>query len=573
MPAISLSLIGIGVVAVGTVWALWALTRKLQVPNNYPNAPRSLPYSIPFLKSTIPFVLDGLNLFRQASLYCQDRWPLRVDLLNGEVYIVQGAKNIASIFSTPGLTVTQAYGIALKHCFGMEQKAVDAYLADTSGSWHRPIPGSQTPWHGRVSYHTHENLVRGLLGAGLDPTMERIERLLLASLEGAVSRTSEWTYGMDLTEFFETHLGSAILQALYGPLLVTKNSDFNRNLWRYDKQIMRLAKRLPSWLIPEAYRLRDELLGAIMRWHQQATLLSETIPSCERTSGGEADPYWGSAMMRERNKMLLSIEGQDARSVASTDLGFIWASVTNVVPSTMTLCTHMYRDHSLVENIRLAALNCIRPGATLRFDLNKLGKQPLLLSMYAETLRFGVQIHIPRCSPHQPLSVAGVTIPPDKMIFINTSLAHTDESVWNTRNGEYPLDTFWAQRFLIDPKDEGSGPTRKECSQPLESTPRGEYKRMDGQGSSSGQFTLEGLDGSWIPYGGGQHACPGRILAKRIILLASSMMATMFDIELLAPNSLQFGSPRFGFGVRKPSAQVPFRIRRRKSVSQDPFIC
>lgn len=51
------------------------------------------------------------------------------------------------------------------------------------------------------------------------------------------------------------------------------------------------------------------------------------------------------------------------------------------------------------------------------------------------------------------------------------------------------------------------------------------------------------------------------------------MMATMFDIELLAPNSLQFGSPRFGFGVRKPSAQVPFRIRRRKSVSQDPFIC
>ena len=39
----------------------------------------------------------------------------------------------------------------------------------------------------------------------------------------------------------------------------------------------------------------------------------------------EEDPLWGSAMMRERYKTLRSINGQDGDSVASTDLGLIWA--------------------------------------------------------------------------------------------------------------------------------------------------------------------------------------------------------------------------------------------------------
>lgn len=38
----------------------------------------------------------------------------------------------------------------------------------------------------------------------------------------------------------------------------------------------------------------------------------------------------------------------------------------------------------------------------------------------------------------------------------------------------------------------------------------------------------------------------------------------MFDIEILADEkALEYGSPRFGFGVRKPVGKVPFRIRRR----------
>lgn len=218
----------------------------------------------------------------------------------------------------------------------MERKAVDVYISDTSGSRSRPIPGSNVPENKRVSYHTHENLVQGLLGAGLGPTTERIEEELFASLDSSVPsrRTQEkgWTYKEDLTEFVEEHLGSAMLKALFGPLLLADSPDFNRDLWKYDKKIMSLAKRLPVVFIPEAYRLRNKLLDSIMRWHRLASRLSAATRGRRSNNGndedkgaGDADPFWGSTMMRERHEMLLGIGDQDLKSVASTDLGFIWA--------------------------------------------------------------------------------------------------------------------------------------------------------------------------------------------------------------------------------------------------------
>lgn len=37
-------------------------------------------------------------------------------------------------------------------------------------------------------------------------------------------------------------------------------------------------------------------------------------------------------------------------------------------------------------------------------------------------------------------------------------------------------------------------------------------------------FSLDGLNGSWIPYGGGFRACPGRHFAKREILMTLAVM-------------------------------------------------
>ena len=161
----------------------------------------------------------------------------------------------------------------------------------------------------------------------------------------------------------------------------------------------------------------------------------------------------------------------------------------------MTLSVHAFCDISLLAQIRQDLTSMTKPGDQLKHDLGKLEKQPLLLSMYAETLRFGVQIHVPRTAPHRDLSIGNLQIPKNKLILINTWLAHTDETIWNSRNGTFPLDSFWAQRFLIDPKDPSSGPTKKKARA---------CERIEAEPSGAGevQFSLEGLEGAWIPYGG-----------------------------------------------------------------------
>ncbi|KAI9664061.1 MAG: hypothetical protein M1821_007552 [Bathelium mastoideum] len=435
----------------------------------------------------------------------------------------------------------------------MKHKAVTAYLSDTSGSQPKPIKGSRVLAENRVMYMTHENLVKGLLMDGLGPTSDRFERILTTSLQNAQVE-DEWTHLPDFLRFFEDHLGSAILESIFGQALLAENPGFVRDLWAYDDVVMGLAKRLPRWMIPKSYKLRDKLRQGVKKWHTLAKKFDARTCTDDPVKEGL---LWGSTAMRERNKMLLSVAKQTEDSVASTDLGLIWATVTNVVPSSMTLALHLFRDSSLLGEARSLMAPHVQRDPSLVIDMRKIEKQPLLQSVYAETLRFGVQIHVPRTTPHSDLKVGGTMLPRGKMILTNTWLAHTDEEVWNTKGNAHPLETFWPQRFLIDPKDSSSGPTKKPTR------PSGHPAADEGV-----QFSAEGLEGAWIPYGGGHHACPGRLLAKRIMLLSCTLMATMFDVEILASNeAMEFGSPRFGFGVRKPNGKIPFRIRRRRNVS------
>lgn len=166
-------------------------------------------------------------------------------------------------------------------------------------------------------------------------------------------------------------------------------------------------------------------------------------------------------------------------------------TVTNVVPSSMTLILHLLRDESLLSDIR----RICEADVLQRIDLKALESHPLLLSMYAETLRFGVQIHIPRESPHSDLKIGTKLIPKGKMMLMNTWLAHTDEELWNTKRGTRPLDQFWPHRFLIDLKDPSSGPTKR----PIEAhADIGNRDEKHGDPS----FSTHGLEGAWIPFGG-----------------------------------------------------------------------
>lgn len=156
--------------------------------------------------------------------------------------------------------------------------------------------------------------------------------------------------------------------------------------------------------------------------------------------------------------------------------------------------------------------------------------------MFAENLRLRVHGFLVRYPEVDDMQIGKWTVPRRHWCIANSTTASMDPAFWCTGdNATHPVDQFWPGRFLKkDPE------------------------------SDALVFSLAGTEGSWVPFGGGAHACPGRILTKRINLLALALMVTLYDCETFADDkALTLDSGIYPLGTVGPRGKVPFRIRRR----------
>ncbi|KAJ5885522.1 cytochrome P450 [Penicillium taxi] len=481
-----------------------------------------------------------------------------------EICLLQEPKTVAALwkskmFSSPIVI----YVVALKTLFGMKDKAREAYAADNSGPHRKPHPKSQVAPYNRVDYLTHDSLLRGLIGPGLLPTFQRFRGIFKKQTMMCLDRqdqSTQWVPMPDMLQFYKDHIGRAILESIFGPLLLSVNPTFMKTLWEFDEASPVLARSIPRWLVPHAYRCRDSLIEQIQNWYKYARA---QFHDSLITEDGNDDPCWGSEMMRERQQFLLAVDGQDDASLASTDLGLIWVSVTNLVPSAMMTLLHIFADPVLLRRVResmrdeviVTNKGAVGEVAEVEIYMEKVIKNPLLQAVYAETLRLYVQAFVTRSSAHEPVAVNQWWLNQEDVVMVNSYPNHMNKKIWNEGpNGAYPVDIFWADRFLRDPQDPQSGPMGDRGYQD-------EKVEMMSEGTKP-FFTLSGLEGQWIPFGGGSSACPGRIFAKRVILYTCAYFVSQFDISV--PSSTwEMDSSAFGLGTQKPKRKIPFAIRRR----------
>ena len=199
------------------------------------------------------------------------------------------------------------------------------------------------------------------------------------------------------------------------------------------------------------------------------------------------------------------------------------------------------RDPQLLTRVRsvIAKHRIETPSGALDFDCTNLCNEPLLQSVYAETLRLHVAIFILRSSERNDVDVRGWRIPRGAPILVSGYNAQMASEDWNPNNDPHiqPVKDFWAERFLQNP-----GP------------------------DEDAAFCLKDRTSNWLPYGAGQRICPGRHFAKLEIISSLAIMLTLFDIEILdkayrIPTNDMEG---FGFGTLWPKEKMPIRIRRRK---------
>lgn len=255
-----------------------------------------------------------------------------------------------------------------------------------------------------------------------------------------------------------------------------------------------------------------------------------------------------------------------------------------MVPCAIMALIHVLEDENLNERFREEMLSNFGEQPTRDIDMKRLTSIPLFSSIYAETLRLHVKTYTVISSPHENVLLGKWWIPRGAVGLVNSDVSHMDESFWNSKDGLHPVQKFWSDRFVTDPSDPSSGPMRPG----LPDKPLARAKNSGDAGSAEPFCSMEGLEGSWVPYGGecevrvfatayapasdldeltnfftgGHLMCPGRFLAKNAILFACALLTRDFEIELCT-DKIEFGSARYGLGTEEPNKHVPFRIRRK----------
>ncbi|OTA63683.1 cytochrome P450 [Hypoxylon sp. EC38] len=521
---------------------------KEELPPKYPTL-------VPYLGSILPFLWNCPDFIRRATCYSGKLVSSRVSVgPTWNIYLFQDRDTVKEIWKKSAMMCAgRVHVYACKYLFGMPEKWLSVYAEDNSGQFHKPFPGSNIPPERRMHRILNDGIESALTGPGFDPTLQRFRSIFISQIQNLNAPTGEWIEIKDFRKFIHDTVGLSLVQAIFGPSLLEVNPGFMDDLFEFDKALPWLARGVWSFIMPKPYAIRRRLHQHFKRWYLYAR---QHFTETSISKDGDGDPFWGSTWMRQRQKILDIIQDDD--TLAAGDLGVAWASIANIVSASTMALIHVANDRDLSTRVRDEIKSLTNQHNWAEIDLKRLSTNPFLSSIYAETLRLHVKSFTVVSSPLSDVSLGKYRLPKGDIGLVNSHPAHMDEHFWNTKNGAHPLKSFWADRFLINPADPLSGP-RKGAYQ--NQSPE-HLNGQEGSGDGKPYFSLKGLDGSWIPYGGGQLICPGRFLAKNVMVLTCALLTQEFDVEVLTKR-IEFDSRSFGFGTEVPKHTIAVRMKRK----------
>ncbi|KAI0195402.1 cytochrome P450 [Xylaria flabelliformis] len=522
------------------------------------------PYWFPFLGNLFGFLSAPDLLIHSIIRRFGHEGPVAIRIGPEKVYLLTRPDEYGAVLrATRSLTNKAVMAMVMEQVFGSPPSARHVYRNDKSGIGAVPLAGSSVPEKLRVWHHQHKTSARYLQGESLRQMTTRVIDHLSAELAkttpGEPIDSGDWVELDDFYTWFVHKLFAASTVAIFGAHILKLNEGFVKDFWEYMESWPTYSKMLPKFLAPRAYRARQRVLDGIKKWHQFARQHSDY-----RNNSSEYpdwDEYWGSSWIKARQQWGMDTGCMDDDALASEDLAVMTAASANALPLAFWTLLEVFRDRDLLEQVRDeisgkiidnrgSHLKTKEPQLPLRFSIEDLTSGPLLQSVYAEVLRLRMSALLSRSPMQGDYKLGPYKLKQDANVFISTNVAHENEAIWaeRTDNGRRPLTRFWAERFLV--------PDEKVTNKDVYVT-QGKNQRK--------KFSTDGLDGAWIPYGGGALMCPGRHLAKKEMMGSVAVFAAYFDLEVLGALP-KMNHAFHGLGAQPPAEPTPVRIRRKLGV-------
>lgn len=245
-----------------------------------------------------------------------------MNLLGYSVCLFQDRETVRKLWKTPSLSSSiSLYKFSMQYLFGARESLLSVLNADDSGPFPQPYRHSKVAPNARLHHTIHAGLARGLTGPALGPMTRRYVESVRRRVD-SVQLTESWTEFHDMGHFIKQICGSSVIEAVFGPTLLSLSPGFVEDLWKLDADLPVFSRGLPSFLAPGAYKNREGLIEQIQLWYGHARAhFDESMIDKD----GDGDPIWGSGMIRDRQRGLLQVLNQDDEGLATLDLGLAWA--------------------------------------------------------------------------------------------------------------------------------------------------------------------------------------------------------------------------------------------------------
>ncbi|KAK8110703.1 uncharacterized protein PG998_007160 [Apiospora kogelbergensis] len=526
-----------------------------------------VPYWIPGLYHAFALWDPAAFAFSLSKKFGPEK-PLQVKAGWLNFFLLSNPEHIKEMFRKSRLTTnTTTVAFTLRSLVNLPLETVSLYLADNSGAGLKPRKDSNVAPERRITYLVSHHLHKFLSGIHLNGIATRYSSLLSRRM-GSIQPQGEWESDPDLFGFLQRTTLAPEIEAMFGVKLLELNPGFIDDILIFAHHVPEFLRLRPKWLILRAHRARQRLIQNVMAWHNYAEQhvgfddVSEEDP--------DWDPVWGSRLLRVRQQYERKTGAMDAEARACEDMGLIWAATANVQNTVFWFFFEALRDPDLKARLLSEISECKITNTvdgTPMFDMEKLTSQPLLQSMYAEVLRLYVGVAVSRIAGYEDVVLGKYKIPRDSLIMTYSRAMSMDAEAWVRagRTLRKPLEEFDAERFLVGSDWARPGAMASSSSPAVE-------PKLDRQGGSEEKlrFTLDGLLGLWVPFGGGDHMCPGRHLAKQQMLVTFALLLSEFDMEIsgdAATVARVKPDMKFApFGSLPPASSVGFRIKKRQPV-------